>query len=170
MEGLKKFTVELTPVPSIPDNVTNFQVFEDDKHILDFLTNTDVFLTQMIDEEDIEGAVFDPEGIVNLKTNTIPKGMIELELIFDLDKLQVIKSHNVEENACETVNLGNEEQVKNVFIGKACTSQEKEGILKNMKGFLDVIAWSYEDLKTYDTTIITHTIPLKPGSKPFRQW
>lgn len=43
LSGLKRFTVELTLVPSVPDNVTNFQVFEDDKHILDFITNTDVF-------------------------------------------------------------------------------------------------------------------------------
>jgi hypothetical protein len=32
-----------------------------------------------------------------------------------------------------------------------------------------VFAWSYEDLKTYDTNIIQHRIPLKVGSKPFRQ-
>ena len=38
-----------------------------------------------------------------------------------------------------------------------------------MKEFSDVIAWGYEDLKTYDTSLITHTIPLKPNSKPFRQ-
>lgn len=55
MEGLKKLTVELTPVPSILDNITNFQFFKDDKHILDFLTNTNVFLIQIIDEDEVEG-------------------------------------------------------------------------------------------------------------------
>ena len=38
-----------------------------------------------------------------------------------------------------------------------------------MREFPDVIAWGYEDLKTYDPAIITHTIPLKEGSKPFRK-
>ena len=38
-----------------------------------------------------------------------------------------------------------------------------------MKKYKDVFAWSYYDLKEYDTSIIQHTIPIKPGEKPFRQ-
>ena len=37
-----------------------------------------------------------------------------------------------------------------------------------MKRYTDVFAWNYEDLKDYDTSIIQHTIPIKPGEKPFR--
>lgn len=33
----------------------------------------------------------------------------------------------------------------------------------------DLIAWSYEYLKTYDPTVIVHNIPLNPDKKPFRQ-
>lgn len=43
MEGLKKFTVELLSTPIVPDNIKNFQVFDDDKQILDFLTCSGVF-------------------------------------------------------------------------------------------------------------------------------
>lgn len=32
-----------------------------------------------------------------------------------------------------------------------------------------MIAWTYDQLKTYNPSIITHTIPLKPDSKPFYQ-
>ena len=38
-----------------------------------------------------------------------------------------------------------------------------------MKKYTDVFAWSYEDLKEYDKSIIQHTIPIKPGEKPFKQ-
>ena len=38
-----------------------------------------------------------------------------------------------------------------------------------MKKYIDVFTWSYEDLKEYDTSIIQHTIPIKPREKPFRQ-
>ena len=38
-----------------------------------------------------------------------------------------------------------------------------------MKTYTDVFAWSYEDLKEYDTSIIQHTIPIKPGEKHFRK-
>ena len=32
-----------------------------------------------------------------------------------------------------------------------------------------MFAWIYEDLKEYDTSIIQHTIPIKPGEKHFKQ-
>jgi hypothetical protein len=32
-----------------------------------------------------------------------------------------------------------------------------------------VFAWTYEDLKTFDTTVIEHKIPLKEEAKPFKQ-
>src|SRR3984957_16573857 len=32
-----------------------------------------------------------------------------------------------------------------------------------------MFAWSYDELRTYDTTVIEHKIPLKPNFKPFRQ-
>jgi hypothetical protein len=35
--------------------------------------------------------------------------------------------------------------------------------------YKDVFSWSYDELRTYDTTIMEHKIPLKPGVKPFRQ-
>ena len=38
-----------------------------------------------------------------------------------------------------------------------------------MKKYTDVFKWSYEDLKEYDTSIIHHTIPIKPREKPFRK-
>ena len=34
---------------------------------------------------------------------------------------------------------------------------------------MDVFAWSYDDLETFDTTIIQHKIPLKIGMKPYKQ-
>ena len=38
-----------------------------------------------------------------------------------------------------------------------------------MKDFSNVFAWSYDDLKEYDTDIIQHAIPIKEYEKPFRQ-
>ena len=38
-----------------------------------------------------------------------------------------------------------------------------------MKNYVDVYAWSYEYLKEYDTSIIQHTIPIKPRENPFKQ-
>jgi hypothetical protein len=38
-----------------------------------------------------------------------------------------------------------------------------------LRKYKDVFAWSYEELRTYETTVIEHKIPLKHGVKPFRQ-
>ena len=38
-----------------------------------------------------------------------------------------------------------------------------------MKRFIDVFAWSYVDLKKYDSTIIQHTIPIKENENNFKQ-
>ena len=41
--------------------------------------------------------------------------------------------------------------------------------VKLMKKYMDVFTWSYEGLKEYDTSIIQHTIPIKPKEKPFKK-
>ena len=38
-----------------------------------------------------------------------------------------------------------------------------------MKDFLDVFAWTYDDLKVYDRNVIQHTIPVKENEKPFKK-
>jgi hypothetical protein len=38
-----------------------------------------------------------------------------------------------------------------------------------LKKYSDVFAWSYDDLKMYDTSVIRHTILLKKNEKPFKQ-
>jgi hypothetical protein len=38
-----------------------------------------------------------------------------------------------------------------------------------LRKYKDIFSWSYEELRTYDTTVIEHKIPLNPGVKTFRQ-
>ena len=56
-----------------------------------------------------------------------------------------------------------------VKFSKALPLEQKLKYLELFKEFQDVFAWSYEDLKSYDTSVIQHTIPLKEDQKPFRQ-
>ena len=46
---------------------------------------------------------------------------------------------------------------------------QKPKYIDLFKEFQDVFAWGYEDLKSYDTYVIQHTIPLKPNQKPFKK-
>ena len=56
-----------------------------------------------------------------------------------------------------------------VKILKSISAEQRNRYIKLWKEYVDVFAWSYEDLKTYDTNIIQHKVPLKPNVKPFRQ-
>ena len=65
-------------------------------------------------------------------------------------------------------NIGTKEHPIIVKVWKALTIEQRNIYIKLLKEYVDVFAWSYEDLKTYDTSIIQHKVPLKPNVKPFR--
>jgi hypothetical protein len=69
----------------------------------------------------------------------------------------------------ETINIGTPKTPKNTNLGKTVSKEERKAYLKLFREYQDVFAWSYRELKTYDTRIILHTIPLKSGVKPFQQ-
>jgi ribonuclease HI len=65
--------------PSIPDNLEHWQVFEDDDQIIRFMENnkefTDSQINFLADSMNLE--------VINLQNNTLPKGCIPLENLFD---------------------------------------------------------------------------------------
>lgn len=69
----------------------------------------------------------------------------------------------------EECNIGSEEHSKLIELSKSLPPNEKLKYMELLKEFQHVFAWSYEDLKSYDTSIIQHTIPLKEDQKPSRQ-
>jgi len=56
-----------------------------------------------------------------------------------------------------------------IKLSQSLPRDQKPKYIDLFKEFQDVFAWSYEDLKSYDTSVIQHTIPLKPNQKPFKQ-
>ena len=48
---ISKFSIELIYWPSIPNNITNWRVFDDDQHIIHFLTSEETFQSVVIDDE-----------------------------------------------------------------------------------------------------------------------
>ena len=105
---------------------------------------------------------------MQLKNNSIPKGLIPLEDFFDEN--DVARNMKVIPNSdgVEDYNIGTNANPKIIMLSKALDSKNKHKYITLMKEFLDVFAWSYEDLKEYDTSIIQHRIPIKENEKPFR--
>ena len=69
----------------------------------------------------------------------------------------------------EDCNIGTTENPKMIKLSKALPPEQKLKYIELFKEFQDVFAWSYEDLKSYDTYVIQHTIPLRENKKPFKQ-
>jgi hypothetical protein len=167
------FSIEIIFRPSILDNVTNWRVFNNDTQIINFLTSFDVFQDSVIDDEAHEQDLQDyRDESSKTKANCIPKNVLSLEKLFDLQtKFRRLMNPKTNNSTMMhfLVNLGTPEQPKYINLGTCCSEEEKHTFMQLFKRYRDVFSWTYEYLKTYDTCIIQHVIPIKEGVKPFQQ-
>jgi len=69
----------------------------------------------------------------------------------------------------ETINLGTEEDKKEVKIGTFMKGDRREELIDLLSNYKDVFAWSYQDMPGLDTSIVEHKLPLKPECPPVKQ-
>jgi hypothetical protein len=173
-----KYDVELKYRPSIPNNIKNWKLFEDDLEIIRFLdTVDDCFALHINQEPDSETG---PHANVFLKkivdhyifklpSNHIPKGLVPLERLFDRNDVAVKGKLSGEDVDVAECNIGTEKNPKFVKLSSSLSRELRAEYTELLKEFADVFAWTYEDLGTYDTTFIEHKIPLKEEAKKFRK-
>jgi hypothetical protein len=104
-----------------------------------------------------------------LKNNQIPKGLIPLEIIFHQNEIPLKTFVQTQLDEVENCNVGTEKNPKFLKLSKYMLAKQKHKYVELLKEYGGVFSWSYEDLRTYDTNIIQHKIPLKLSVKPFRQ-
>ena len=170
--------------PSIPNNIQHWQVFEDDEQLRKFLESLDEFTETHTDQENQNDPIWImQEGedskefhdkIANhrmlvLKNNQIPKGLIPLERLFNKDDIPSKTTLQPQPEEVEDCNIGTKENPRMVKLSKYLSTENKNKYKDLLRKYKDVFAWLYEELKTYDTFVIEHKIPLKPGVKPFKQ-
>lgn len=107
--------------------------------------------------------------VINLKDNNLPKGLTPLEDLFDSRDIPKRPKTKPLKPNIEDYNLGTRDNPKLIKLLKSLPLEQKLKYVELMREFQDVFAWSYEDLKSYDTPIIQHTITLKENQKSFRQ-
>jgi hypothetical protein len=171
-----RFIVELLYKPLVPNNISNWKVFEGDEQIISFLTNQDNFKDLTIDDEEFQEnskkrGPMEDWHMDRSKAHTIPKGVANLEDLFYLKERFKGPKRTKTSNSCplhETMNLGTPENPRNVNLDKNISNEERKTYLKLFRQYQDVFAWSYKELKTYDTCIIQHTVPLKLEVMPFQ--
>ena len=69
----------------------------------------------------------------------------------------------------ELINLGLEEDPREVKIGALMHPNVKIGLIELVKEYVDIFVWSYQDLPGLDTDIVEHHLPLKPECPPVKQ-
>jgi len=104
-----------------------------------------------------------------LPSNHIPRGLVPLERLFDGNDVAVKGRVSDEDADTAECNIGTHEEPKFVKLSSSLTREQRAEYTELLREFADVFAWTYEDLKTYDTSFIEHKIPLKEEVRPFRQ-
>ena len=70
------------------------------------------------------------------------------------------------EESIEVVNLGTEVDKKEVKIGAGLENSVKERLIQMLHDYVEVFAWSYEDMPGLDTDIVVHRLPTKEDCRP----
>jgi hypothetical protein len=107
--------------------------------------------------------------ILQFPTNHIPKGLVPLEIFFYHNDVPVKPPDPEKEADVTDCNLGTAANPKHVKLSKFLSGKQRARYEKFIKEFIDIFAWKYEDLRTFDVNIIQHKIPLKENVKPFKK-
>ena len=69
----------------------------------------------------------------------------------------------------ELIDFGVLDQPREIRIDSSLSPDEISGLIDLLKSYLDVFAWSYEDMPGLDPTIVQHHLPILPHAKLVKQ-
>ncbi|RVW53020.1 Retrovirus-related Pol polyprotein from transposon 17.6 [Vitis vinifera] len=87
--------------------------------------------------------------------------------VFDSDPVDQRVSPAVGDT--EIVDFGTADQPRELRIGSDLSSDERYSLIQLLRSYLDVFAWSYEDMPGLDPSIVQHRLPLLPHARPVKQ-
>ena len=69
----------------------------------------------------------------------------------------------------ELIDFGAPDQSKELRIGSSLSPDEMSRLIDLIRSYLDVFAWSYEDMSGLDPTIVQYHLPILPHARPVKQ-
>jgi hypothetical protein len=122
-------------------------VFHHDSQIVYFLNNLKELSENQINwQGETENEELEIEDLPN---NSIPKGVVPLERIFDRHDMYKGKLVIDKFEEAFEINIGSTSSPRMIKIGKKTTPDERRNIENTICEYKDVFAWSYDDLKAY---------------------
>ncbi|XP_059315447.1 uncharacterized protein LOC132066075 [Lycium ferocissimum] len=89
------------------------------------------------------------------------------ELTKDFEHFENKPKPNLDET--ETINLGDSEIVRETRISVHLTPSQREELINLLRQYIDVFAWSYDDMSGLSTDIVSHKLPIDPSCPPVKQ-
>ena len=72
-------------------------------------------------------------------------------------------------DSTEWIDFGVPDQPKEIRISSSLSPDEKSKLIDVIRSYLDVFAWSYEDMPGLEPTIVQHQLPILPHARPVKQ-
>ena len=69
----------------------------------------------------------------------------------------------------ELIDFGVPDQPREIRIGSSLSPDMRSGLIDLLRSYLDVFAWSYEDMPGLDPTIVQHHLPILPHARSVKQ-
>ena len=113
-------------------------------------------------------AIYDFENLINLAED---EGEDNWEVPGELARLLLQEERAIQphEEPVETINLGTETDRKEVKIGANLELSVKQRLIQMLQDYMEIFAWSYEDMPGLDADIVVHHLPTKEDCPPVKQ-
>ena len=69
----------------------------------------------------------------------------------------------------EFIDFGTPDQPREIMIGSSLSPSERSRLINMLRSYLDVFAWSYEDMLSLDSSIVQHHLPILPHARLVKQ-
>ena len=66
------------------------------------------------------------------------------------------------------IDVGDQKQSKLIFISESLSPTKKDVLTSLIKEYIDVFAWSYEDMPGLDPQVVMNRLNIKPDAKPVK--
>ena len=66
------------------------------------------------------------------------------------------------------IDFGTLDQPKKIRIGTYPSLDERSRLIDLLRSYLNVFAWSYEDMPGLDSSIVQHHLPIPPHARPVK--
>jgi hypothetical protein len=120
--------------PSIGNNFECWKVFNDDKQILIFMNNLQEFSNFEVNWEEQGNEYLE---IYEPKENPIPKGLISLENIFNINDMCKNKKEIVKPSDYIELNIGSDQDPRMIKIGKGTSEKERKDLINIVNKYRD---------------------------------